>query len=144
MMVANIALLIVGLIGIRFFARAITVRKSILLPTIFVLSLVGAYSMRNSMFDIWLALAFGVIGYFLQRYRFPVSPILLALILGPMAESNLRRALIIADNSMLEVVTKPITATLLTLGILTLVTSILRHRKYAKKIAAMEILEKGK
>jgi len=144
MMVANIALLIVGLIGIRFFARAITVRKSILLPTIFVLSLVGAYSMRNSMFDIWLALAFGVIGYFLQRYRFPVSPILLAIILGPMAESNLRRALIVADNSILEVMTKPITATLLTLGILTLVTSILRHRKHSNKIAAMEMLEKGK
>jgi len=61
-----------------------------------------------------------------------------------MAESNLRRALIVADNSILEVMTKPITATLLTLGILTLVTSILRHRKHSNKIAAMEMLEKGK
>lgn len=144
MMLANIALLIVGLLGIRFFARAIMIRKSILLPAIFVLSIVGAYSMRNSMFDIWVALFFGVVGYFLQRYRFPVSPILLALILGPMAESNLRRALIIADHSMIEVLSRPITATLITLGILSLVTSVMRHKKQAKKEAAMDILEIGK
>ncbi|MBT6032528.1 MAG: C4-dicarboxylate ABC transporter permease [Kordiimonadaceae bacterium] len=129
MLVANVAMLIVGFLGIRFFARAITVRKSILLPAIFVMSMVGAYSMRNNMFDVWLALGFGVLGYFLQRYRFPVSPILLALILGPMAESNLRRALIIADNSMVDVLTRPITAVFLILGVLTLITSILRQRR---------------
>ena len=81
------------------------------------------------MFDVWLALGVGVLGYFLQRYRFPVSPILLALILGPMAESNLRRALIIADNSMVDVLTRPITAVFLILGVLTLITSILRQRR---------------
>ena len=138
MMVANIALLIVGLIGIRLFARTITVRKSILLPAIFVLSIVGAYSMRNSMFDIWVALFFGVLGYFLQRYRFPVSPILLALILGPMAESNLRRAFIIADDSMISVLTRPITATLLTLGIIALVTAVFRQRKLDKNQALID------
>ena len=129
MLVANIAMLIVGFLGVRFFARAITVRKSILLPAIFIMSIVGAYSMRNNMFDVWLALGFGVLGYFLQRYRFPVSPILLALILGPMAEANLRRALIIADNSMIDVLSRPITATFLILGLATLVMSILRQRR---------------
>lgn len=129
MLVANIAMLIVGFLGVRFFARAITVRKSILLPAIFIMSIVGAYSMRNNMFDVWLALGFGVLGYFLQRYRFPVSPILLALILGPMAEANLRRALIIADNSMIDVLSRPITATFLILGLATLVMSILRQMR---------------
>lgn len=126
MLVANIAMLIVGLLGIRFFTRAITMKKSFLLPTIFVLSIVGAYSMRNNIFDIWVALTFGIVGYFLQRYRFPVSPILLALILGPMAESNLRRALIIADNSLIDVISRPITAIFLVLALLSLITSLLR------------------
>ncbi|MBT7582979.1 MAG: C4-dicarboxylate ABC transporter permease [Kordiimonadaceae bacterium] len=129
MLVANIAMLIVGFLGVRFFARAISVRKSILLPAIFIMSIVGAYSMRNNTFDVWLALGFGVLGYFLQRYRFPVSPILLALILGPMAEANLRRALIIADNSMIDVLSRPITAIFLTLGVVTLVMSIIRQRR---------------
>lgn len=132
LMVANIAMLIVGLFGIRFFAKAISVRKTLLLPIIFVLSIVGAYSMRNSLFDIWVALFFGVLGYFLQRHKFPVSPILLALILGPMAESNLRRALIIADNSLLDVLTRPLTLTFLSLGILSLATSIFRQNKLGK------------
>lgn len=129
MLVANIAMLIVGLIGIRFFTKAITVRKSILLPSIFVLSIVGAYSMRNNMFDVWLALSFGVIGYFLQRYRFPISPILLALILGPMAEANLRRALIIADNSIIDIISRPITAIFLILAVASLITSLLRQKR---------------
>lgn len=129
MLIANIAMLIVGLIGIRFFTKAITVRKSILLPTIFVLSIVGAYSMRNNMFDVWLALSFGVIGYFLQRYRFPISPILLALILGPMAEANLRRALIIADNSFIDIISRPITAIFLILAVSSLITSLLRQKR---------------
>ena len=81
---------------------------------------------------------FGVLGYFLQRYRFPVSPILLALILGPMAESNLRRAFIIADDSMISVLTRPITATLLTLGIIALVTAVFRQRKLDKNQALID------
>ncbi len=133
MMIANVAMLIVGLIGIRFFAKVITVRKGILLPIIFVLSIVGSYSMRNSLFDVWLALCFGVIGFFLQRYRFPVSPILLALILGPMAEANLRRALIISDGSMSAVLCRPITATFLALGVFFLITSIIRQSRLNKK-----------
>ena len=80
--------------------------------------------MINNIFDVWVALGFGIVGYFFQRYRFPVSPILLALILGPMAESNLRRALIISDNSIIDVISRPITATFLILGLVTLVTSI--------------------
>lgn len=135
MMIANIAMLIVGLVGVRFFARIITVRKSLLLPIIFVLSIVGSYAIRNSTFDIWVALLFGVIGYFFQRYKFPVSPILLALILGPMAEANLRRALIISDGSFLDIVTRPMTAGFLIIAVLSLVTSILRQNKLSKKIA---------
>ena len=133
MLVANIAMLIVGLLGIKLFTKTITIRNSILLPTIFVLSIVGAFSMRNNMFDVWVALTFGVIGYFLNRYKFPVSPILLALILGPMAEANLRRAMIIADNSMTDVITRPITAIFLILAVISLLTSLMRQYRQSKE-----------
>lgn len=137
MIVANIAMFIVGLLGVRFFAKIISVRKSLLLPIIFLLSIVGSYSMRNSIFDIWVALFFGVVGYILQRNRFPVSPILLALILGPMAEANLRRSLIINDGSMLAVLSRPITATFLILGLLSLITSVMRQKKMNKRMAEL-------
>ena len=134
MMIANIAMLIVGLCGVRLFARIITVRKSLLLPIILVLSIVGSYAIRNSSFDIWIALIFGVIGYFFQRYKYPVSPILLALILGPMAESNLRRALIISDGSFLDIITRPMTAGFLFIAVLSLLTSLIRENKLRKKL----------
>ncbi|WZL81173.1 tripartite tricarboxylate transporter permease [Vallitaleaceae bacterium 9-2] len=133
MMLANVAMFIVGTLGVKFFAKVITVNKNILIPTVFVLSLVGAYSMRNSAFDLWVAIIFGVIGYFMQRYDFPVSPILLSLILGPMAESNLRRALLISKGSWAIIFTRPISIALLVLAILSLVSALIKQKKMNEK-----------
>ena len=140
LMVANIVMLIV-VCGIRIFARIISVNRNILLPVIFVLAIVGSYSMRNSLFDVWFALIFGIIGYFMQRYDFPASPILLALILGPMAESNLRRALIVSGGDFSVFVTRPISAILLTLAVLSLITSMIRQNKLKKKLEASVLEE---
>ncbi len=133
MMVANVAMFIVGTLGVKVFAKVITVNKNILIPTVFVLSLVGAYSMRNSAFDLWVAIIFGVIGYFMQRYDFPVSPILLSLILGPMAESNLRRALLISRGSWSIIYTRPISVALLVLAAVSLVSALIKQKKLNDK-----------
>ena len=135
MLVANCAMFIIGALGVRFFARIISIDKTILLPVILILSLVGSYSMRNSFFDIYLTIGFGVIGYFLQRYGFPLSPILLALILGPMAESNLRRTLVISGGEFSIIFTKPIAVTLLVLAVISLVISFINQRKIAKRLS---------
>lgn len=134
MLVANVAMFIIGALGVRFFARIISVDKTILLPIILILSLVGSYSMRNSFFDIYLTLGFGVVGYLLQRYGFPLSPILLALILGPMAESNLRRTLVISGGDPWVIFTKPIAVVLLILAVLSLVISLINQRRVAKRL----------
>ena len=135
MLVANIAMFIIGALGVRFFARIISIDKTILLPVILILSLVGSYSMRNNFFDVYLTIGFGVIGYFLQRYGFPLSPILLALILGPMAESNLRRTLVISSGEFSIIFTKPIAVTLLILAVLSLILSYLNQRKISKRLS---------
>ncbi|WP_319562778.1 tripartite tricarboxylate transporter permease [Marispirochaeta sp.] len=132
MMLANVMMFFVGTLGGKLFAKVISIDRNILLPVIFVLSIVGSYSMRNSMFDVWVALVFGVLGYFLQRYDFPVSPILLALILGPMAESNLRRSLVISSGNPAILITRPISVLFLVLAVLSLVTSVLRQRRYSR------------
>jgi putative tricarboxylic transport membrane protein len=134
MMLANILMFIVGLIGIRFFVRLISVDRTILIPIIFLLSLVGAYSMRNSLFDVGLAVVFGVIGYFMQRYDFPASPILLSLILGPLAESSLRRALIVSQGDFSILFTRPISAALLTLAVISIISSFMRQIKMERKM----------
>ncbi|MFK7890542.1 MAG: tripartite tricarboxylate transporter permease [Granulosicoccus sp.] len=91
---ANIFLLIFGLTGIRLFTRIVECPKAILIPLIIILSAVGTYAIQNNPVDIYWMLLFGVIGYFMKMYGFEVAPVILGVILGPMMDSNYRRAMI--------------------------------------------------
>ena len=125
---------VLGAIGVRFFSRVIGMDKRLLLPIIFVLSIIGSYSMRNSFFDIFLTLGFGIVGFLLQRYGFPLAPILLALILGPMAESNLRRMLVISQGRVDVFLEHPIAMTLFVLAGTSLVLAYISQRKTIKRV----------
>lgn len=141
MIIANIAMLIVGAVGIRFFARIIGVQKEILIPIIFVLSLVGSYAMRQNVFDVYLTIGFGVIGYLMQRYHYPLSPILLALILGPMAESNLRRSMVVSGGDWHILFSRPIAVGLMLLGVAFLIASVWNHKRIEKRLAEVKLTD---
>ncbi|GAA0357011.1 tripartite tricarboxylate transporter permease [Bacillus horti] len=136
MLLSNMLIIVFGLIGIRYFIKILAIPKEYLTLSILVLCVIGAYALNNNFFDVWVMLISGVIGYFMQRYGYPLSPVILALILGPMAESNLRRALTMSDGSLSIFFTRPIAATLIILAILTLflpiVRSMLKNRKNKK------------
>jgi putative tricarboxylic transport membrane protein len=136
MIVANIAFLMVGMAGVKIFARVISIERKLLIPAIMVLSLVGAYAINQNLFDVFLAIIMGAVGYLLQKYEFPLSPILLALILGPMSESNLRRFMQIDDGRFWKIFTKPICVIFILLAVGSLVTSIINQRKINKREAA--------
>ena len=129
MIMAQLILLIVGLSGARIFAKLITVDRRILTPVIFFLCVVGSYAMRFSFFDVGLSLIIGIVAYFMEYYDYPVSPILLALILGPMAEQNLRRSLIISHGDPTIFFTRPISAAFIVLAIVVIVSSYYRIKK---------------
>jgi putative tricarboxylic transport membrane protein len=129
MIMAQFALLIVGLSGARLFAKLITVDRRILTPVIFFLCVVGSYAMRFSFFDVGLSLIVGIIAYFMEYYDYPVSPILLALILGPMAEQNLRRSLIISHGDPSVFFTRPISAAFIILSVVVIISSYYRIKK---------------
>ncbi|PQJ50233.1 C4-dicarboxylate ABC transporter permease [Vibrio jasicida] len=131
MLVANIVMLLVGLLGIRFFCRIIEVPKILMIPIIIFLSVVGAYAINNSMFDVGIAIAFGLLGFALGKMDIPSSPILLAIILGPMAETNLRKALLMYDNSWSFLYERPIALAFVLLAIFS-VYSTLKMKKKAK------------
>ncbi len=135
LILANLAMLIVGMCGVKFFSKIISIEKKILLPAILVVSLVGAYSINGNTFDVYLAIAFGIVGYLFQKYDFPLSPILLALILGPLSESNLRRFMQIEDGNFMVIFTKPICVIFIVLAIASLVVSVFNQKKINKKIA---------
>ncbi len=129
MIMAQLVLLLVGLSGARLFASIINIDRKILTPIIFFLCIVGSYSMRFSFFDVGLSLVIGIIAYFMEYYDYSVSPVLLALILGPMAEQNLRRSLIISHGDPLIFFKRPISVTLIVVALLMMISSYYRIKK---------------
>ena len=90
---------LLGLLGVRLFIKVIQIKPYILTPIIFVLCILGSYALRNNMFDVGAMLLIAVVGYFFLKLEIPIAPIVLALILGPLAESNLRRSLLLSQGS---------------------------------------------
>lgn len=133
MILAQFVMLGVGLGGMKFFVRVINIDRRIMTPIIFFLCVVGSYAMRFSFFDVGVSLIIGIIAYFMNYYGFPGSPILLALILGPMVEQNLRRSLIISHGNPSIFITRPISAAFIIIGIFVMITSYYRIKKAMEK-----------
>jgi putative tricarboxylic transport membrane protein len=127
MLFCYVSLLVVGLSSLRLMGKVLEMPRSVLSPLILALSVVGAYAINNSMFDVGIMFLVGVVGFFMQRWDFPPSPVVLALIMGPMAESNFRRALSLSGGSFDFLYTRPITAGLLLVAIITLAAPVLRR-----------------
>ncbi len=118
---AYFVVLLLGFGLLPWFARLTGVDRAVLFPLIAGVSIVAAFASERTGFGMVLTVVIGVIGYVLRRYGFPVVPVLLGFILGPMLESNFRRALIVSDHGLLIFVQSPISAALLLLAGLLLV-----------------------
>ena len=108
-MFSSLILLVVGNAAIKYFSLIADIPKSILFPIVLMFCVYGAYAVNNMTFDIWLMLAFGVVGYLFNRTGIPAAPFLIGFILGPMFEDNLRRSLLISNGDMSIFVRGPIT-----------------------------------
>lgn len=106
-------MVIVGLLGARLWVKVTAVPQSLLAALVIGVSIVGAFASTNSMFPVYVTLVFGIIGYVLRKLDIPTAPIVLALVLVPMAESNYRRALVVADGSHTVFFLSPISLILL-------------------------------
>lgn len=97
-----------GLLISRFTVKILQVSPQLLMPVVFLFCVVGSYVINDRIFDVWVMFAFGFVGLFLSHMKFPSAPFLLGVILGPMADTNLRRALTLSDGSILPFFTRPI------------------------------------
>ncbi len=141
-MLANLFCVTLQYFGIKIFVRLLAVPKHILLPIIMVLSLIGAIAVNNRMFDAWVVLVFGIVGIAMNKLDFPISPIILGFILGPLAEENLRRALMLSRGKILPLVSNVPSIILITLSILSIAIAPRLMKKEAAAQKAME--QKGK
>jgi len=131
---ANFALLAIGWSLIPVFVRAATVRVGLLFPTVFVLSLVGAYSFQQSLFDVGVALVFAAIGYLMIKLEVPKTSFLIGFILAPLLEDNFRRALQISDGSYATFFSSALGNALWLLAIVSVVWIAIQRRSVRRRI----------
>jgi putative tricarboxylic transport membrane protein len=108
-------LLILNLPLVGAFAKVAVIRPQILLPVISLICLVGVYSVRNSLFDVWVMIGAGVVGLFLRRWKFPIAPFIIGLVLGPTTENSLRQSLLMFKGDVSLIADRPLSLTLLAL-----------------------------
>lgn len=106
--VSNILMLIMGLLAVRPLAKVLLIPLEVLMPSVVTLCVVGGYAVNNSTFDLLIVAVFGVLGYLMHKVDMPQAPLLLAMILAPIAETNFRRALVISHNDYSIFFTSPI------------------------------------
>nr|WP_267128608.1 tripartite tricarboxylate transporter permease [Ornithinicoccus hortensis] len=127
-----VLLLVVGLLGIRVWSQVLRIPAGLLWPAIVAICVIGAYSIRNSLFDVVVMIGAGMLGYAFDRNGVPTTPLVIGLLVGPIAETGFRRATILAEGSytwMLE----PVTLTLGLLSVLSIVVSVIRARKTTRE-----------
>ncbi len=120
MYLGNLVGLIVVLSCVPLFAAILRVPFSIIAPTIMVICAVGAYTINNAMFDVWLVLIFGVIGYVFNKLSYPLAPLVLALVLGDMAESSFRQAMLLSQGSLSIFWSNALVGSIVSLGVILL------------------------
>lgn len=102
----------IGICGVKLFSKVLTINVKHIIPAVLAFSIIGAYSARNSLFDVGIAILFGVIGVFFKRNQIPIAPVILGLILGTITEENLRRCIDIAAaksiNTLQYIFVRPI------------------------------------
>jgi putative tricarboxylic transport membrane protein len=113
MWIGNLMLIVINLPLIGVWVSLLRVPYNLLFPAIVVFCAIGAYSINNSFFDLWLMLGFGLIGYFFLKIGVEPAPFVLGFVLGPMLEENFRRAMLIASGDWMVFVERPISAVLL-------------------------------
>jgi putative tricarboxylic transport membrane protein len=111
--IATILMVVFGLLVTRLFLKILLVPTEILMPIIFVLCVVGTYVLNGRLFDVWVMLLFGLLGYFMRINDFPAAPFVLGFILGPMADTNIRRALMLKNGDISPFFTRPISLVLI-------------------------------
>ncbi len=137
-LVGNLILLILNLPLIGIWVRILKIPYGLLFGIILSFMILGAYSVNNSVFDVALMLLFGILGYFLRKLDFPLAPVVLTLILGPSMERALRQSLELSQGSFGIFWTNPLSAVLLGLAILILLSPALKLFRRGKETIAGE------
>ncbi|MBI2815733.1 MAG: tripartite tricarboxylate transporter permease [Acidobacteria bacterium] len=133
MYIGNVFLLILNLPLVGIWVRLLSIPRPLLYAGILIFATLGAYGLRNSWFDLALLYIIGLLGFLMRRYDMPVAPVIIGMILGPIAETQFRRALAISQGDLTVFVRRPISAAILAITLLVLVSPLLWRAATARR-----------
>ena len=136
-MVSTVAVFILSLLWVRQMVRLLLIPRNVLMPAVFIICVTGAYALSGRIFDIYVMYGFGLVGVLLQELEYPIAPFVLGFILGPMAEDNVRRALVLTAGDPSPFFTRPISLVLFCLLVLSVVGPTSLGRNLKSKIMAL-------
>ena len=139
MYIGNFLLLLMNIFLIPPFVAILRLPYTIIMGFIVIFASVGAYSVNNNLFDVWMMLGFGVLGYVMKKLQYPIVPLVLALVLGRLAENSLRQALTISGGSLSIFFTRPISAIFIIAAILAYLTPVIRWGMKGLRRAKMDV-----
>jgi len=129
---------ILCLLAVPLLAMIMRVPYAIITPFIVVISIIGSYSLNNSMLDVFITVIFGLVGYWLRKMKYPLAPLVVAIVLGDSTERELRKALIASGGSPLIFVGSPLAATLMILAIILLLLPVVRNIRERRALPASD------
>ena len=129
MYLGNVVGLLVVLTTVPFWAAILRIPFSVIAPVIIVICAIGAYTVHSAMFDVWLMLVFGVVGYLFKKLRYPLAPMVLALVLGDMAEASFRQAMLLSQGSISIFWSNPLVGSIAGLAVVLLLWPLLGAAK---------------
>lgn len=133
LIVASILHFFIASLGLRIFIKILSVSRSILFPTVVVICIAGAFTGNSSIFDVYVMIVFGLIGYVMKKFHFPVAPLLMGYILGPLLETSLVQTLILSNGSILPIFTRPISLFFVLLTIFFILWTVFIQRRMGRE-----------
>lgn len=126
---------VIALLGLPLFIRAVRIPRGVLFPIVIILCVTGTLVSTSSTFDVFVMLGFGFLGYVMVKFGFPIAPMLIGFILGPLVEMSLRQSMVLSDNSLIIFFERPVSAAFLGLTAITVASVVWQTFKKKEKRA---------
>lgn len=131
---ASVAILVLGLALTKPMLYVLRIPRAYLMPLVFVLCVIGSFAITSRVFDIWVMLGFGLLGFALREMDYPMAPLVLGMVLGDLLDKNFRRAMVLSDGSLEPLFTRPISAVLALMTVIVVLWGIAPVRRAAMRL----------
>jgi putative tricarboxylic transport membrane protein len=138
MYIGNLMLLVLNLPLIGMWVQLLKLPYNVLFPLILLFTIVGVYCSSNNVFDVYVMVGFGVIGYLMRKFGYEPAPLVLAFVLGPLLENNLRKSLILSQGDLMTFIERPISAVCLIAAAILLIGPLMPSLRKKRELVALD------